>query len=57
MKFNHRRKDKWVKPDTELKNEWFVDQKKAKTERREKHQNKVKRLHQYSILREIDFEE
>lgn len=53
MKFNHRRKDKWVKPNQGFKTDWFSDTKKAKTERREKHQNKVKRLHQYHHLKDL----
>jgi len=54
MKVNHRRKDKWVKTAQPTGNDWHAESaKSAKTERRQKHQNKNKRLHQYHNLREL----
>lgn len=55
MKVNYRRKDKWVKTSQSTGNDWYSESPKttAKAERREKHQNKNKRLHQYHHLREL----
>ncbi len=54
MKVNYRRKDKWVKTSQSTGNDWYSEAPKtAKAERREKHQHKNKRLHQYQHLREL----
>lgn len=54
MKVNYRRKDKWVKTAQSTGNDWYSESRKtAKVERREKHQNKNKRLHQYHQFREL----
>jgi hypothetical protein len=54
MKVNYRRKDKWVKTSKSTENDWYSESPKtAKVERREKHQHKNKRIHQYHHLREL----
>jgi hypothetical protein len=54
MKVNHRRKDKWTKGVSSENSEWYAEStRKSKAERREKHQNKNKRLHQYHNLKDL----
>lgn len=54
MKTNHRRKEKWAfNTDSNKSESGDFSKNKAKTERRERHKTKIKRLHQYHHLKDL----
>lgn len=55
MKFSHRKKEKWIHHsiDSESNEVNSSAKNKSKTERREKHKTKIKRLHQYLNLKDL----